>query len=259
MRTRIGLFAIVSVLAVGAVYAQGDDERRLGVDLDATFVSKYMWRGYDVLEDDPAFQPSVNFDLFQTGFSVNVWGSFALESGWEDLDELDYSIAYERSFFEEERYAIDTWVNYIYYDFPNVSSEDSDVQELGLGGALPSLLPVGDSAVVPSYIAAYDWPFASGGPERGWFHILGLGYDLPITPLLPDQEEQAISFASDITYNDGVYGEDSCWSHATVGVSTCFEWKGFALTPSVNYQWSFEDAINDEDDFWATISVGYSF
>ena len=251
-------FFTIAILTVCAL-AQESEERQLGVDLDATFVSKYLWRGYDAFDGDPAFQPSVNFDLFQTGFSLNVWGSFALSSGSEDLDELDYTLAWGRSLFEDEVYAIDFSANYIYYDFPNANSEDVDYQEVGVGVSMPNFAPVGPSCLVPSYYAGYEWSAYSGGPEEAWFHIFGLGFDLLISALLPDQEEQALSFSADLTYNDGAFGSDSCWSHTTVGLATNLEWKGFTLTPSVNYQWSLDDSVNDEDEFWAGISLAYSF
>jgi hypothetical protein len=104
----------------------------------------------------------------------------------------------------------------------------------------------------------YGWPAHSGGPEEGWFHIAGLTYDIPFPPLLPDQEEQALSISADLTYNDGVFDSDSGFSHATTGVSTNFEWRRFTLSPSVNYQWSFEDSVNEEDEFWVGVSLSYS-
>lgn len=254
------ILGLLVCLLAGAAFAQDYwEERFLGIDLDATVVSKYMWRGYDILDDRAAFQPSINFDLFQTGFSLNVWGSFALSSGFEDLDELDYSLAYATTFFEEEAYALDFAVTYIYYDFPNTTSKYADGQEIGVEISFPNLLEIGPSFLVPSWYSGYLWPAHSGGPERGWHHVMGLAYDLPITPLLPGQDEQALSFSTDLTYNDGTFGSESGFSHATIGLSTTFEVGDFSITPSLNYQWSFEDTVNDEDEFWAGIGVTYSF
>ena len=61
----IFLFAVA--LLPGAVAPQ--------VDL----VSRYVWRGFDLLPDNhPAIQPSLTIDLGESGFSLNVWSSFAL-------------------------------------------------------------------------------------------------------------------------------------------------------------------------------------
>ena len=68
------------------------------IDVDATVVSDYVFRGVDLFENKfrqdgekitglnvaPAFQPSVNFNL-DNGFYFNVWTSFAL-TGREDVD-----------------------------------------------------------------------------------------------------------------------------------------------------------------------------
>ncbi len=240
-------------------YARAEEGRRLGVDVETAFVSQYLWRGYDVLGSHAAVQPSVTLDLWQTGLSVNAWGSFAFDNDYEDLDELDYTVAYGSVLFEEERYAIEYSVNYIYYDFPSVNSQEADSHEIGGGIALPNLLPIGPSCLVPSYYCGYLWEVYDRGPEDGVFNIFGLGYDVPIPALLPGQEEQALSLAADITHNDDAFGSDSDWRHATSSISTTFECKGFTLTPSATYQWSFEDTVNDEDEFWGSVTVGYSF
>ncbi len=253
------LFVFIIFFFSSTVWGVDFKDRTLAVEVDASYVSKYIWRGYDVLDDDAAFQPSINLDLFETGFSLNVWGSFALEAGHENLDELDYTLAFAHTFFEEENYAIDFSMAYIYYDFPNTDSESSDMQEIGAGLSLPSLIPLGPSHLVPGYDAAYNWPPHGEGPNEGWFHIFSLSYDLPITPLLKNQGEQAMSLWADLTYNDGAYDSEPSWSHSTVGVCTSFEWQSFTLTPAVNYQWSFEDTVNEEDEFWASLSLTYSF
>ncbi len=248
-----------SCLAIVAVQPASAEDRNVGIGLDMAYVSKYMWRGYDVYDDHGAFQPSITFDLFQTGLSANVWASYALESSFEELDEIDYTIAYERSFFEDELYALDFGINYIFYDFPNANSDLSDSQEVGMSFALTGLPEIGPSPIVPSYYVAYLWAMSSGGPEDGYYHIFGLSYDLPVPALIPDQEEQCLAFSADLTYNDGAFGVDSDFTHATIGVGTDFEYQGFTLSPFLNYQFSFEDAVNDEDDFYAGFTVSYAF
>jgi len=97
-----------------------EESKDLGLTADMTLVTKYIWRGYDLFDDHGAYQPSINWDILDTGFSVNVWGSFPFGSGNENFKELDCTIAYGTSLFEDEIYAMDLGVNYIYYDFPRV-------------------------------------------------------------------------------------------------------------------------------------------
>ncbi len=63
---------LVAVLLLGAAGLVQAQDEALGVTADATWVSKYIWRGFDLLDDKGAFQPSVDVDLFGSGWSVNV-------------------------------------------------------------------------------------------------------------------------------------------------------------------------------------------
>jgi len=262
LRSRV-LGAVMGAVILAAATTAGaieiDEGKDLGVTLDATFMSKYIWRGYNVV-DDPVFQPSVDLDLFGTGLGLNVWGSFAFDRDYDYADELDYTVYYSDTAFDGESYAIDWGANYIYYDFPDVPSETADGHEFGGSIAFPSLIPIGESYLVPSYYFGYLFPISSGyGPDSGWFHILGLGYDLPIPALIPDQESQAVSLTADLTYNSGAFGSDSGFSHSTVGVSTNFEIGDFAIVPVLNYQFSFEDTVNPDDEFYGGVSLSYAF
>ncbi len=230
----------------------------IGITADFTYGSKYMWHGYDILDDHAAFQPSLTFDY--KGFFAGVWGSWAESSGYEDLTEVDLFAGYGRSLFADDWYALDAVFSYTYFIYPNINN-DADAQEVLLGFSMPNLLPIGESALIPSYSIYYDWAGVQSSDkiDNGWFQVWGLSYSLPVPALIPSQEEQAIDLSWDITYNDGVFGSDSCWSHSTIGVSTTFEWRNLYFTPAVNYQFSFDDSVNDEDELYALLSVGIAF
>jgi len=53
------------------------EDPTLGFVFYQTYSSKYMWRGYDVFGKNSAYMPSVDIDLFQTGWSFNVWAASA--------------------------------------------------------------------------------------------------------------------------------------------------------------------------------------
>lgn len=251
---------IMALVFIGATVSEGNaeeqDVRHLEAELNISFVSKYLWRGYDVLDDHGAVQPWFTLDLFQTGFSLSVWGSFALSKGYEDLDELDYTLAWEESFCQDK---VELLVNYLYYDYPNTDSELSDSQEVGLGLSFPGVASLGPGSFTPSWYCGYVFPYDSDGPQEGWFNIFGLGYDVPVKPLIRGQEEQYLSFAYEVVHNDGAYGADAGISNSTASLSSNFEWKSWYITPGIHYQWSYEDTVNDEDEFWSGITIGYVF
>ena len=87
-----------SILIGSVLLTAGTVQAEPGIDVDATVVSNYVFRGGDLFEDKfrqdgekisgfnlaPAFQPSINFNL-DNGMFFNVWTSFAL-TGREPVD-----------------------------------------------------------------------------------------------------------------------------------------------------------------------------
>ncbi len=230
----------------------------LGVTFDFTYASKYLWHGIDVFNDHGAYQPAVMFNF--RNYFAGVWGSWPAASGSEGWKELDLFIGFTRPFFEEETFAVNTKFDYWYVSHPSTDS-NRDVQQLSATFSMPNMFPIGPSSLVPSYSIFH----ISEGIQKektinnGWFQTLGLSYDFPISPLLPDQEKQAITASWDINFNDGVFGGDSGLSHSTLKLSTAFVYGRMYLIPSINYQWSFLETVNREDDFYFTIGMGYRF
>jgi len=252
---------VIGLIVSGAfAFAQTDQEEpKLGVEFDATWVSKYIWRGMDLYDDHAAFQPSIDFDLFQTGFSVNVWGSTACSSGYVNSDELDYSVAYSNSLFNDSKFKTEYSLGWVYYDYPRISSDVADSQEFIMSLTWPEICSFG---VVPTYTVAYLYPAESStavttAPEiEGFAHILGLTYDLDIPEL-----DMPLTLSWDITYNDGYGGAsvDHDWSHITWGVSSSFDIGPGSFTPAVYYQSSMDDSVNTEDEFWTGLSYTFGF
>lgn len=244
----VGLVVFVGLLVPSRVMVgRGYAGEKVEVTFSNSFVSKYIWRGYDILNDDPAYQPSLDFSFGDSGFSANIWGSFALKSGAEDLDELDYSLTYGRALSD----GLDGALGYVYYDYPNVSSS-GDINEFWASLSFTGVF------LAPTLSSYYDFPQEGGGPENGWYHSLSLGYDLAV----PGFEEQVISLGAGLWYNDGASGAESGISHGTFDVSTEFTWRLFTITPSLHYQitaGNVDDTINEEDEFWGGLDFSLSF
>lgn len=239
------LLAIVSV-------GQAQDEE-LGVTFDNEFTTKYIWRGFDLFDDHGAWMPSVDFDLFGSGWSFNVWAAQPFGSGNEEFKELDYTLAYSNTAFEGQAAEMEYTANYIYYDFYE-SGKAADNQEIGVGMAFPKLLENSVSGLVPSYYVGQIW-FNEGTAHGGAFHVLALDYPVEI----PDCPVSTLNLHSDLTFNDGYAGLDNQWSHITFGVSSDVEVGGVAFSPYVSFQVSMDDSVNKEDELWAGISTSISF
>jgi hypothetical protein len=249
-----------------------EDTPSLGVDVDLTYVSHYIWRGYDVFDDHPSLQPSINLDLFGTGFSANVWGAIPLGTGSNNQSgginiwqEWDYTLAYEYTFFPDDPYAVSVGTNYIYYDFPHQSSH-ADTQEIGMSLSLPNLISIGEIGIIPTYYVGKLWPTKSGLSDdiAGGYHTFGLSSDLPIP-----QTDLALSLSAELAYNDGMFGADHDFSHVTLGISTSYDLKCpfseeektlATLTPFLNYQCALDDMDGTFDDvLYGGLSVAFSF
>ncbi len=244
--------------------ADGD----LGIDIDATWVSKYIWCGFDKYNDKAAFQPSINFDLWGSGVSFNVWASYPGASGSDptgtsgnvNKTEMDYTLTYANTVFDGETYKTDYAVSWVYYDYPETTTNAADAQEFNIALEWHDLCPAG---ITPHYVYAYLWTAKGGGPyaatePEGSAHIFGLTYDFE----LPSVVDLPFSVSVDAVYNDGMGRRtvDHDWSHIVWGLSTSIDCPmGGTISPAIYYQTSMEDTVNPNDELWTGVSYSYSF
>ncbi|MBC8379293.1 MAG: hypothetical protein H8E62_08965 [Planctomycetes bacterium] len=273
------LVVMVALLSITAFVNAAEEAaaQDLGVTVDLSYTSKYIWRGFDILDDVGAFQPSVNLDL-GNGFSANVWMSYSGSGGTNgatasspgtaglsrvDLTEYNYTLAYTGTAYEDCPWKTNYQVGWRYYDFIDTASKDSDVQEIFLTGSMPALL---DNGIVPRFGVFQMWEAEEGASKAttgrdfsGTIYAMGFGYDFTVdqAPELP------MTFSWDIVYNDGTGHQtvDHDWSHMVWGLSTSMTCPatGGTLTPAIYFQNSFEDSVNTQDEFWASISYSFSF
>ena len=263
-----GILLAAVILLSTVAFAQAQEE--LSGTLDITYLSKYIWRGFSVYNNQSAIQPSIDLDLYGTGLGLNVLWSRANTSGFENAEEVDLTLSYNSSYFEYETYATDYSVGWMYYEYPDMPTDNTDMQELFASLSWPEICPEG---VVPSYTIIRMWKSESGHPSSmpqattndisGWIHVLGLGYDLPVEGILPDVPEQILHLSAALVYNEGcgATNVDHDWSHAVIGVSTDFDLgNDLTLTPGVYHQNTFEYSVNrDEDITWASLGLKYAF
>jgi len=261
---QIVLFVAIIVMAA-AVPVWAQDELHGAVDV--TYQSKYLWRGIDVFNDKSAIQPSVILDLYGTGFGVSVEGHRANSSGYESWERWDYTLFYKNALFADESYATQYMLGWRYFNFPDMSSQAYDLQEIHAVLSWPEALPV--EGLVPTYCLVKLWPSEGnstvGGNASGFAHIFMLDYALPIEGLLPDVPEQILRLHSEFVFNDGVdprgIGVDHDWSNAVFGIATDFELaENVTLTPGVYHQVTLDKSINpDSDETWVTLGMKYEF
>jgi hypothetical protein len=139
--------------------------------LDASYVTKYIWRGFDMLDDKAAFQPSANLAL-ENGLNFNVWSSWAGTSKNDgdvstvDKTQFNYTVSY-KNMFGEDCYLTSYNIGWRYYDFTKIDSERADMQEGFIELAWPNLI---GSGFVPRY-AYYHMTMAVPFMISGWITL----------------------------------------------------------------------------------------
>jgi len=262
MKKGILLAAVILLITAGLAQAQEDE---LGVTLGVKYMSRFIWRGFDIYKNNhSAIRPFIDIDLYGTGFGVNVIHSRGFSGGRERMEKFNYTLYYRNKLFEGETYATNYKAGWVYYSYPERERSSADLQEAFVSFSWPEICPEG---IVPKYTIVRMWPAESNADDSengGWWHILGLGYDLSVPGLMPDTPEQILHLSVETAYNDSVYrgGKtvDHDWSHAAFGISTSFDLGNDLLfTPGIYYQSSWEDSVNPSDEYWFTLTLKYKF
>jgi hypothetical protein len=276
MRKKGILVLAVVLLSVGGL-VQAQEDKLTGT-IDVTYLSKYVWRGFDVYRDKSAIQPTIDLDLYGTGFGINVMGHRANSDGFENAERWDYTLYYQNGLFADEAYATNYRIGWVYYNYPDNSSHTRgsiDLQELHAILSWPNVCPAG---VIPSYCLVKLWPSNSGtavgagnpvssGTASGWAHIFMLDYPWTVDTggLLPGTSERVINLHTELVYNDGVgpagQNVDQDWSNIVFGASTEFDLgNNLAFTPGIYHQITFDDSVNDDkDETWVSLGMKYRF
>lgn len=265
------LVGLVVLLSLGAIVQAAE----VATTVDLTYTTKYLWRGFDKLDNVSAWQPSVNFD-FGNGFSANVFASYAGSGGMTaanssspayagasrvNLTEYQYTLAYGGTMNEGCPWRTNYSIGYRYFDYIDTDTQDNDIMEVFVTGEMPDLI---EGGVVPHFGVFQVWPAQSGADGfahgyTGTIYLMGFnyGFTLDSAPELP------MTFSWDIVYNDGTGGTtvDHDWSHMVWGLTTSMDCPatGGKLTPGIYFQNSFEDTVNTQDEYWASLSYSFSF
>ncbi len=83
--------------------------------IDVTYLTSRIWRGFDYYADDhSAIEPSIDIDLYGTGFGVNVFYSRTITGGFENSQTMALTLSYTNSLFGGETYLPDYKTGWVY-------------------------------------------------------------------------------------------------------------------------------------------------
>ena len=151
----IGLFTamlMVFIASSGIVLAQEGEAPSASADI--SFLSKYVWRGFEFSKDSIVVQPSATVGY--KGFAMNLWGNLDTDMYGHDnhsqFNETDLTLSYDTSIGP-----VALGVGYIYYGLDGLD----DSQELYISASLdmilaPALTIYREIAHLPSWYVALD-------------------------------------------------------------------------------------------------------
>lgn len=218
-----------------------DTNAMADVKLETVSVSHYIWRGFNVTNNKPAFQPSLTFKENKTGISVNIWNSTGFNRDQtRSADEWDITLSYSKVVSK----IIEISGGYIHYNYPNVNIPN-DSYEFNLGFALSTVL-------APSVKVYYD---ANMG--RGVYVAGSIAQKISTLPVVA---------GAVIGYNDGMFIQGSGMTDITLSLSGNFPLpnKNVYIISSLNYMicpgyMQGKNGLSHENVFWGTIGLGISY
>lgn len=247
----------ITVLLICAPFTLAEDEEKLGITLDLTYVSKWLSKGVEAYGQKGGLFKTVDFDLYNTGFGVKVIHRNSISSGYVDKERFDFRPYYKNKFFEGEPHQTNYNISVGYEYYPGLSRPKANTTwEWILALSWPELL---DSGIVPAYIVHYEYPVSGGDTNAyvsGWVHRFLLSYDLDVPEL-----ENPLHLSAEVAYLDGLGGREHDWAYNTYGISTKFTLaEDLTLVPGLYHQISIGDTVSKAKDITYTqISLKYKF
>ncbi len=202
--------------------------------------SRYIWRGFDLLPDNhAAIQPSLTYDLGESGFSLNFWGSFALEQRREfkSSDEIDVTLAYAFKMPQGWELTVGL-IHYGYWFVENFNFKDNTSQEVYASVAGTDL------PLSPQFSVYYDFNLGSG-----FYVTLGGSHELALS------EKASLELGGMIGFNSRQYIDKTGFSDIDLYAKVPLTMGKLTLTPSLNVMIPLLDEVNEDVEIWFGFSA----
>lgn len=210
------------------------------VSAQVDLVSRYVWRGFDLLPDNhAAIQPSLTIDFGESGFSLNVWSSFALahRDVFKRADEIDVTLAY--AFKMPEGWELSAGlINYGYWFADDFKFEDHATQEVYATVARTDL------PLSPQLSVYYDFNLGSG-----LYVTLGGSHELKVN------EKVSMEIGGLIGFNSRQYIDTTGFSDIDLYAKVPLTMGKLTLTPSLNVMIPLLDEVNEDTEIWFGFSA----
>jgi uncharacterized protein (TIGR02001 family) len=140
------IFYILAAILFGGAFTSWAEEESPSASGSVSFLSKYMWRGYELSGDNLVLQPSIT--LGYKGFAVNSWSNMDTDADNKtSWTETDLTLSYDKKVGP-----VGLGAGYIYYGL----NEADDTKEFYLKASYdtilaPTLIMYRDIDAFPGY------------------------------------------------------------------------------------------------------------
>jgi hypothetical protein len=250
-KIKLTLAAFCLATVMSSVTLKAEDEITAGVSADV--MSKYVWRGQDLV-DDWVLQPGAYVGY--KGLTASFWGNLDMtdENGYKgEFSEIDLTLDYSGTVPGVD--ILSYSVGFINYDFP-INGGVDDTWEIYWGLGLD--VPASPSVTVYHDVDEAQGTYISFGIGHSFENIIelsegsGVGLDLGAS----------LGWGSN-GYNKTYWGvDDSALNDLVLSAALPFEVAGVAVTPSFNYITLMSDDVRSpnaygQNDMWVA-GVGFS-
>ena len=210
------------------------------VDVKIDYVSRYIWRGFDLNPDNHyAIQPSLNFTFPESRWSVNVWHSISAENN--ELNEIDLTLNYNFPTCKD----ISMSAGIIHYGFYWADNFNQD-----------------DNTSLESYFSV-SWDKAALNPKLSFYHDCkngsGLYTQLSLSEGIALSKKQNLEITSSLGYNQKQWINKSGFSDLSLTASLPLTSGKMTITPFASISWPLMKEINPgvDREYWLGLSLGF--
>jgi len=182
------LFLVFSVLAVSSPALALE----ASADAYVAVYSKYLWRGFDLNDEDDSFVVQPGADVSVGHLTFSFWGNISENTG--EMNEVDLTIDYSRDLSDLVSFSVG---NILY----NVDTNDADpntTNELYLGLSLNTILE-------PALTVYFDYD-----EFNTIYTTLGIGHSFGISDAVSLSLGATASYLKD---DEDGFGTDESWFH----------------------------------------------
>jgi uncharacterized protein (TIGR02001 family) len=245
-----GITATTLLLAAGIPAAMAEEEAP-SADASVAFLSKYIWRGFELSDDSLIIQPSLTASY--KGFSANLWANLDTKFHATDShnwNETDLTLSYDGT-HGKLGYGVG-WIYYALEDIIQTNARGDDTQEFY--GTLSY-----DVITAPSFTLYYDVDDFAGA----WYANLSFGHTFMIAEKYGLDLGLAFGYLDDndgyAELHDGNLSASMSFPIGKYGSITPELYYSFALTSDAK-DYIKDPTLSDDANFlYGGISASFSF